>query len=122
MLEIVNLAMALVTVVLGGFGFLAPRYTMGVLDLAPAGSNMGLSEMRASVGGLFVAMGLGCLALGAPAAYAMLGLAYAGAAAGRLVSLLADAPPRTKAAGYFAVEAALAAWLLGANLPALTGG
>lgn len=117
MLDIVNWIAALLTIALGCFGLLAPRYTAGVLDLATNGSEMGLSELRASAGGLFVATGIFCLLSGAPWAYAMLGVAYAGAGTGRLVSLLADHPPRRKAGAYFAFEAGFAIWLIAANMP-----
>lgn len=106
--ELLNLAAALLTILLGGFGFLAPRYTMGALELKEDGSTMGLSEIRASVGCLFVAMGIGCLILDTAEAYFMLGVAYVGAALGRFVSLLLDNPPRKKATIYFLVEAVLA--------------
>ncbi|MCK0148917.1 DUF4345 family protein [Marivita sp. S6314] len=116
MTDILNILAALLTIGFGAFGFLAPKFTASALDLAPDGSNMGYSEMRASVGGLFVGAGLACLIIGAPLAYAMLGFAYAGAATGRAVSLLMDKPPFAKAFLYFAIEAALAAWLVFANL------
>jgi hypothetical protein len=116
MTEFLNIAAVLLTIAFGAFGFLAPKFTAAVLDLQPSGSNMGLSEMRASVGGLFVASALACLVIGAPLAYAMLGFAYAGAAAGRGLSLILDKPPFAKAVTYFAIEAALAIWLIFANL------
>ncbi len=118
MTDLLNPALALLTLVLGGFGFLAPRYTADVLDLVPQPGTMGLSELRASAGGLFVALGAFCLLSGAGAAYFMLGVAYAGAAAGRALSLLLDAPPRRKAALYLAFEAGPAAWLLTWNAAA----
>ena len=116
-MEIMNIALALLTVGLGCFGFVAPRYTAGALDLRTAGSTMGLSELRASAGGLFVAMGLACLILQADWAYAMLGVAYAGAAAGRMVSIVVDRPPMPKALVWFLFEALPAAWLIAVNWP-----
>ncbi|OSQ51232.1 DUF4345 family protein [Marivita geojedonensis] len=116
MIDILNILAALLTIAFGAFGFLAPRFTADALDLEPRGSTMGLSEMRASVGGLFVMLGLTCLWIGAPMAYAMMGIAYAGAAAGRGLSLVLDGPPMPKALIYFGIEAALAAWLILANL------
>ena len=68
------------------------------------------------MGGLFVAAGLAALWLGEPLAYAMIGFAYAGAALGRVLSLLFDAPPLRKLLTFGGIEAALAAWLLLANL------
>ena len=116
MIDILNIAIALMTIAFGCFGFLAPRYTASALDLKIGDTNMGLSEMRASVGGLFVAMGLFAIWSGLPMAYAMLGVAYAGAATGRLISMLLDKPPFKKAMLYFALEAGPSAYLLLANL------
>jgi hypothetical protein len=78
---------------------------------------MGYSEMRASVGGLFVVAGIAALWLGTPTAYAMIGFAFAGAALGRVVSLVLDNPPMTKVLIFGGIEAALALWLILANLP-----
>lgn len=116
MIDILNLICALLTIIFGLFGFLAPRYTAAALDLAPTDSTMGLSEMRASVGGLFVVAGLAALWLDAPLAYAMIGFAFAGAALGRAVSLVVDHPPRGKTLLFGGIEAALAVWFLAANL------
>lgn len=116
MIDFLNIAIALMTIAFGAFGFLAPRFTASALDLKIGATNMGLSEMRASVGGLFVAMGLFAIWSGLPMAYAMLGVAYAGAAIGRLISIALDAPPLRKASLYFALEAGPSAYLLLANL------
>jgi len=116
MIDTLNVIVALMTIAFGAFGFLAPRYTASALDLQIGESTMGLSEMRASVGGLFVAMGLFCIWSSLPMAYAMLGVAYAGAALGRFVSLIADKPPFKKASLFFSLEAGPAAYLLLANL------
>ena len=102
---------ALLTIAFGAFGFLAPRFTAAALDLTPGDSTMGLSEIRASVGGLFVVMGLGCLIIGTPEAYGMLGLAYVGAASGRFLSCFLDRPTPKRAWIFGLIEAALAAML-----------
>lgn len=116
MITTVNVIAALLTIGFGLFGFLAPAWTATSLDLAPTNSNMGLSEMRASVGGLFVVTGIAVLWLNNPMAYAMLGVVYAGAALGRFVSLALDNPPLVKAATFGGIELALAAWLIFANI------
>ena len=90
MIDLLNIFAALLTIGFGLFGFLAPRYTAGALDLAPTFSTMGLSEMRASVGGLFVVAGAAAIWLNAPLAYAMIGFAFAGAATGRVLSLISS--------------------------------
>ena len=113
--DVLNLAIALLTIAFGCFGLIAPRYTAGALDLKPTTSTMGLSELRASVGGLFVALGLFCLITGAPEAYVMLGVAYVGAGLGRLVSIVIDKPPMPKALICFGFEAVPAALLIALN-------
>ncbi len=116
MTDTLNLVACLLTIAFGLFGFLAPRYTAAALDLAPTDSTMGLSEMRASVGGLFVVAGAAAIWLDHPLTYGMIGFAFAGAALGRAVSLAFDAPPLRKVLIFGGIEAALAAWFLGANL------
>ena len=116
MTDTLNLIAALLTIGFGLFGFLAPAYTASALDLAPTNSTMGLSEMRASVGGLFVIAGLAAIWLGTPTAYAMVGFAFAGAALGRAVSLVLDDPPLLKVLIFSGIEALLALWLIWANL------
>lgn len=115
MIETANVICALLTIGFGLFGFLAPRYTASALDLSPTRSTMGLSEMRASVGGLFVILGLAAIWLSEPMAYAMIGFAFVGAALGRALSLALDNPPRAKTLLFGGIEAALAAWFLWAN-------
>ncbi len=112
-MDILNIIFALASIGLGCFGWLAPRYTMGVLNLTTTSDTMGMSEVRASAGCLFVGMGIGALIIGTPAAYAMLGFCWCGAAAGRLTSLIVDGQSQKKW-GYFLVEAAVgipALWL-----------
>ena len=116
MTDLLNTLSCLLTISFGLFGFLAPRYTASALDLAPTKSTMGLSEMRASVGGLFVVAGMAALWINEPIAYAMLGFAFAGAAAGRVLSLIFDKPPVTKVLVFGGIEAALSLCLLAANL------
>ena len=116
MIELTNIALALFSIFLGAFGFLAPKYTMALLDLQPVGSSMGHSEIRAVSGALFIGMGLGALLLAEPFAYAMLGFAWAGAAIGRLTSIVADPAPTRRTHAFFAVEAIVAFVLLSINL------
>ncbi|CUH77542.1 DUF4345 family protein [Tropicibacter naphthalenivorans] len=115
MLSLINPALAVLTIGFGLFGLIAPRFTAKALDFATEGSTMGLSELRASAGGLFVALGTACLWTGAPWAYGMLGVAYAGAGIGRVTSILIDRPPLPKAAIWAAFEILPAAWLIATN-------
>lgn len=111
----INTVCTLLTITFGLFGFLAPRYTASALDLEPGKSTMGLSEMRASVGGLFVIMGAAALWLNQPLGYAMIGFAFIGAALGRVISLIFDKPPFVKVMIFGGIEAALAAAFLITN-------
>ncbi|MEP2642337.1 MULTISPECIES: DUF4345 family protein [Roseobacteraceae] len=115
MTDIITITCCVLTIAFGLFGFLAPRYTAAALDLEPTHSTMGLSEMRASVGGLFVAAGGAALWLDQPLAYAMIGVAFIGAALGRAVSLVFDKPPLRKLLVFAGIEVALAAGLLWSN-------
>lgn len=115
MIDFLNIIAAVLTIAFGLFGFVAPRYTASALDLAPTNSTMGLSEMRASVGGLFVVAGLAAIWINQPLAYAMIGFAFVGAALGRCLSLLFDKPPVKKVLIFGGIEAILAVWFLAAN-------
>jgi len=58
-MDIINIFFALASIGLGASGWLAPRHTMRTLDLSGGETTMGISEVRASVGALFVGMGVG---------------------------------------------------------------
>ena len=116
MIDIINIAIALASIGLGAIGWLAPRYTMDLLDMAPTRTTMGVSEIRAASGALFVGLGLGALFLATPLAYAMVGFAWAGAAIGRLTSIVADGVQTSRKVTFFVIEAAVAALALGINL------
>lgn len=105
-MDILNIIFAILSIGLGCFGWLAPRYTLGALDLETGKTTLGMSEIRASAGALFVGMGIGALWLGTPEAYVMLGFCWCGAAAGRLTSLIMDGAFGKKWV-YFIVEAAV---------------
>ncbi len=106
-MDILNILLALASIGLGAIGWFAPRYAMKVLDLHAGQSSMGYSEVRAASGALFVGMGLGALLIGTPAAYAMLGFCWGGAAVGRATSLALDGALSKKWL-YFAIETAVA--------------
>lgn len=119
MTDLINILLALTSIGLGAIGWLAPRYTMDLLDLQRGASTMGVSEIRAASGALFVGLGVGALILGSPFAYAMIGFAWGGAAVGRLTSLVTDEAPTTKTRNFFIVETIVAALALAINLPPL---
>lgn len=105
-MDILNIIFALLSIGLGVFGWLAPKYTMETLNLTAHTDTMGISEIRASAGALFVGMGVGALILGTPTAFAMIGFCWTGAAIGRITSILRDGAT-SKKWGFFAVEAAV---------------
>jgi hypothetical protein len=118
-LDYINFAVALLTVALGLMGWLAPRRTMDLLDMQAGPSNMAYTEVSAASGCLFVGLGLGAMILNEPLAWVVVGLAYAGAATGRITSIFRDNAASRQSWTFFACEAAIAAWLIAANLPGL---
>lgn len=114
-MDILNIIFALLSIGLGLFGWLAPKYTMETLNISGHTDTMGMSEVRASAGCLFVGMGLGALILGSSEAYAMLGFCWLGAATGRLTSLLRDGKTQKKWI-FFASEAVIGVLALAINL------
>lgn len=116
MIDTLNIIAIVLTIALGLVGFLAPDFTMNKLGLKPVGSNMGYTEIRAANGALFIGAGLGALFLSIPAAFAMVGFLYAGAAVGRITGILLNNAGSKKSWGYFCAEAVLAIYLLLANL------
>ena len=61
----------------------------GFTGLSPIGGR-GITEVRAVLGGLFIALGLFPLIVKSPTAYMMLGVAYLGIGLVRAVSMFAD--------------------------------
>jgi len=116
MVNMLNTIAVLATIAFGLIGWLKPRYTMRKLDLATKGSELGLSEIRAANGALFVGLGVAALAIYTPIAFAMVGFAYLGAGVGRLSSLILDNSIQKTSVTFFAAEAALASWLIFANM------
>jgi hypothetical protein len=110
-----NLIFALLSIGLGAIGWLAPRYVMEVLDTAPTKSSMGLSEVRASAGALFVGLGVGAILISSSDAYAILGAAWLGAAVGRITSIILDGPTPKKW-GFFLCEVVVGLGAIAINL------
>lgn len=88
MLEILKVIAAVLTIATGALSLLSPKSVPGFTGLQPVGGR-GLSEIRSILGGLFIALGIVPLVLGG-VTYDMLGWAYLGIGAVRLVSIFID--------------------------------
>jgi len=87
-LTILKIIAALATAATGLLAFVKPDATYGFIGLN-APDARGVSEIRAVFGGLFIALGLTPLFLGAPA-YRMLGIGYLTIAVTRAFSIVFD--------------------------------
>ncbi len=104
---------AAINVALGLNGLLRPAATAGFTSVAPVG-RIGVSEIRATYGGLFLAFGLFALGSGSPVAFRALGCGWLGAAVGRVASIVVDRSREPRNFGAVAFEAVIAALLLAA--------
>jgi hypothetical protein len=102
---------ALATAALGALALIRPAAAAAFASIQPVGV-IGISEVRATYGGLFLALGGYALASQAPAAFFVAGLAWLGAAGGRCVSVLADRSTSPKNLGGVVFEAVIGALLL----------
>jgi len=116
LVDMINIVVALLTIGLGLLGWLAPRWTMQQLDMVAGPSNMAYTEVSAVSGCLFVGLGLGAIYLNEPLGWVIVGIAYAGAAVGRVTAIFRDNAASRQAWTFFASEAALASWLILANI------
>ena len=80
---------ASVSVFAGVAGLLFPARVSQVIGLALPG-RLGVSEFRATYGGLFIGAGIAVLAIGTTEAALVLGFAWLGAFAARLLSVAVD--------------------------------
>jgi len=106
---------ALITIGLGVMALVRPLAAAAFVDMRPVGA-MGLSELRATYGGLFAGLGIFALTAQRDLSFQMLGVAWIGAAAGRLLSLVVDANRQPKNLGGIAFEGGIAALCLWARL------
>ncbi len=87
-LSILKIIAAVATALTGLLALVKPDAVYGFTGLVASGPR-GTSEIRAIFGGLFLALGIAPLFLGAPA-YRMLGIGYLAIAAARLFSMFFD--------------------------------
>ena len=98
---------ALLTITLGLLGALAPRRVSKVVGIEPIGG-LGVSEVRATYGGLFIAMGGTCLMVNSSQVYFVAAAAWLGAAAMRIPSLIVDRGSYPKAIVGGVIESTIA--------------
>jgi hypothetical protein len=87
-LRVLQSIAALATAATGLFSLLAPTRITGFTGLQPVGGR-GITELRAVLGALFIALGVTPMFLGAPA-YRMLGIGYLAIGVVRAVSMIID--------------------------------
>ncbi len=98
-------------------GLFAPSRAAAFTSIQPLGL-IGKSEIRATYGGLFAALGLACLLTQAPGVFLAAGLAWVGAAAGRAFSVVVDGSRSAKNFGGIAFELIIGLLLLAPHLTA----
>lgn len=79
------------SILLGLTMMIAPGFALRVLGFAPAEGRSGpYGEMRSTMGGFYFGSGLAAILVAQPFVYFSLGVAYALAAFGRILSILSD--------------------------------
>jgi len=101
---------AVITTVMGLAGLIFPLKVSLAIGLKPV-SLLGRSEIRATYGGLFLALGLTCLWFQSDQVFAITGVAWLGAAIGRLCSILIDRSISRRNFIGFAIEFGIGAAL-----------
>jgi len=101
---------AVATVLVGLLALFAPGTTLKLLRLEPrADRSGGVAAARADLAGFPIGLGLACILLAQPMLYIALGLAWAVAAFGRLVSMMSDGGNGPYNIVMLAIELVLAA-------------
>lgn len=102
---------AIFCAVMGLLGIFFPTLAARLVSIKPLGG-IGMSEVRATYGGLFLAMGLTCLVLQSQHAFLVAGASWIGAGAIRIPSIWCDRVDRTKGLQAVAFELFLGTLLL----------
>lgn len=89
LLGILQIVAAIGTILTGLFMIVAPRQASGFTGLDPERPR-GVTELRAVVGGLFVALGAAPLVFASPDMYLVLGIGYLAIAGVRLIAMFVD--------------------------------
>ena len=106
---------AVATVVLGCLGLLFPKAVGRVLGLEPA-RPLGISEFRATYGGFFLCLGIGCLVAQSVPVFTVVGAAWCAAAFARMMSYVVDGSRSVHNLAGLGVETGIGLALLAAQL------
>jgi hypothetical protein len=89
LLDILQIIAAVITVATGLLSFVLPRSVQGFTGLNVSGPR-GVTEIRAVLGGAFIALGAMPLLTRTPEAFRMLGIVYLVIGAARIVGMILD--------------------------------
>ena len=89
LLDILKVLAAIITVATGLLAFLRPRSVRGFTGLEAPGPR-GVTEIRAVLGGAFIALGATPLLMRTPGTFRMLGIVYLVIGATRIVGMILD--------------------------------
>jgi hypothetical protein len=104
-----------VTLVLGCLGLLFPKAVGRVLGIE-ADRPLGVSEFRATYGGFFLCLGIGCLVAQSPQVFTVVGAAWCAAAFARVMSYAIDGSRTGHNLAGVGVEASIGLAMLAAQL------
>lgn len=102
---------AVLTMGLGILGLFAPERAAQLVRIKPLGK-MGLSEVRATYGGLFLGLSLCVLIMSSREVNIAVGFAFAGAVLGRVFSIIYDRAHERENWGGVILEGSIAALFL----------
>jgi hypothetical protein len=100
---------------LGCLGLLFPKRVGRVLGIKPD-SPLGISEFRATYGGFFLCLGMGCLAAQSVQVFTVVGAAWCAAAFARIISYAVDSSRTAHNLSGVGVEAGIGLAMLAAQL------
>lgn len=106
---------AVVMVMLGCVGLLVPERVGRVLGIEPE-RPLGISEFRATYGGFFLCLGIGCLAAQSAQVFTVVGAAWCAAALARTVSCAVDGSRTGRNLAGVGIEAGIGLAMLAAQL------
>ena len=116
MVEILPLVGAGLTVALGLLGLVRPGVAADIVGIVPE-EELGRSEVRATYGGIFLGLGVGCFWLRSPEAYFVVALAWLGATVARVASIVIERSISRENIGGVVVEAGIGGLLLIGAVP-----